>query len=409
VRITAPGTRGVVGLPVLDSDEDAGSCELVRLLVNGIEVPRASLGAAALGGAVRLRGSLPHTHAFTPELAAGEHLVRGEYACSGGIRGGGGGGGGGGGESSGGPTFPPEVWQAVSWSIDTQTHGNWIGARGADGFVLIGFDVNSTDDEPVTVQSLPSYVTSAAVDIGLWETVTVSSLGANDTDVAFLQDPRNAVNSSNGGDGGGGSGGGGAAPARRLGFASSGGDGSQGIVVDVNMSAPGALQPAALRTLSFYVSSRSQPTSAVDAFQTGGPSMVARVMDLRTLNPITPSIRFDNFGDGTWFSVTICCGACAAGGASSNVASWCGVRLRLMQVDGTNTVSAVVFDSAPAAPPAAAAAEASMATAAIAIGATLGALLSVGALALALRRSGLLGEEAEAEGAGGARFESLNS
>jgi hypothetical protein len=97
------------------------------------------------------------------------------------------------------------------------------------------------------------------------------------------------------------------------------------------------------RRVSFYVTSTQQPTTAVDPYQNGAPTMVLRVMDLVDLNPIAPDVRVSNYEAGVWYSVTICCDCPRAAGAP--VPPWCGVRVRFMQIDGTNSVSAVVFDS----------------------------------------------------------------
>jgi hypothetical protein len=283
--------------------------------------------------------------------------------------------------------FPPASWQSAAWSVDAQTHGAWLGVRGADGYVLFAADMNATSGQAVDVQSLPDYVVSADVAIGIWENVASTFLGTNDTDAAFLQDPRNA------------------SLPRRLGFKSSGGDGSQGVVVDVNMTMPAT---PVWRSISFYISSARQPTSVVDAYQSStSASMVLRLMDLNTRNPIAPDTRFDNFDSGTWFSVTICCGC--DGNATF---SYCGVRARFMQIDGTNTISAVLFDTAAAPPPAPPAASASAlgpeAIAAVAAGGALGALF-VGVGAFLLRGRLCVRRAAAEEDDDDGRFASLNA
>jgi hypothetical protein len=102
----------------------------------------------------------------------------------------------------------------------------------------------------------------------------------------------------------------------------------------------------AYRTVSLYMSSTQQPTAAVDPYQAGGPSQALRVMDLRTLNPVAPDVLIESYDGGAWFSATICCGCDAT--------TWCGLRVRIMQIDGTNSLSAVAFDTAPAPAPQAA-------------------------------------------------------
>ena len=310
VRVQALHTPGVVGLPAVEGGEEGsggggggGGCPLQRLLVNGREAAPRALAAGELGGALRHRAALPRTHLFTPALPPGEHTVEGVYACA---------------AAPPAPAFPPPAWRALAWGVDTVTRGAWLGRLGRDGYHLFAFDTNATGS-PLDVAALPPYAVSVRPLLTGFSRIAYRCLGANSSSPAFLQDPR----------GGGG---------RRLGFASTGGDGSQGIAINVNMTSAGPGR----RTLSFYVSSAQQPTSAVDPYQGGPPAMVLRVMDLVDLNPVAPDVRVDDFEGGAWYSVTVCCGCPRAAFAPS---PWCGVRVRLMQIDGTNTISAVAFDS----------------------------------------------------------------
>ena len=241
VAVSAPATPGVVGLP---RQEEGGACALVRMLVDGAEVVFAPLPARALGAALALRRALPSTHVFSPRLPPGAHTVVGEYACAGADPG-----------ARGGAAFPPPAWAAVAWGLDTATRGAWQGAYGRDGYFFLAFDTNATG-APQNVAALPPYANGVAVHNAGFQSVRYTCLGSNSSDPAFLEDPR----------GGGG---------KRLGFATTGGDGSQGIPVMVNTSNAG---PAVLRNISFYFSSTRQPCSAVDPYQNGGPSMVLRVM-----------------------------------------------------------------------------------------------------------------------------------
>jgi hypothetical protein len=280
----------------------------VALRVNGVAVAPAALPAAALGAALSHRAALPSTHAFSPPLPPGAHSVVGEYACAPPAPPA---------RAAGGAVFPPPAWAAVAWGVDAATRGAWRGAYGRDGFFFFAFDTNATG-APQSVAALPPYANGVGVHKAGFTTVDTRCLGANASDPAFLEDPR----------GGGGG-------ARRLGFATTGGDGSQGIPVVVNLTngSPGPV----LRNISFYFSSTQQPGSAVDPYQNGPPAMVLRVMDLNTLNPVAPDVRLDAFEGGVYYWVTIRCGG---GGAPAA----CGVRLRAMQIDGTNTVSAVFFN-----------------------------------------------------------------
>ena len=47
-----------------------------------------------------------------------------------------------------GSPFPPPAWPGHFMRADTTTQGNWRGAYGGDGFVLIGYDVPSTSLDP---------------------------------------------------------------------------------------------------------------------------------------------------------------------------------------------------------------------------------------------------------------------
>ena len=307
VQVHAPATPGVVGMPARDADELPG-CKLQQLLVDGVEVRPAALESEELGGALRFQGSLRLTHLFTPLLPPGDHSVAGHYECA---------------QVAGsGPVFPPVAWRALAWDLDVSTLGAWQGRKGSDGYFLFSFDTNATG-APVDVVALPAYGVSVRAHEAGFDHTDYTCLGANETDPAFLQDPRA----------------GGAV--RRLGFATAGGDGSQGIAIDVNMTANSPTPTK--RRISFYLSSTQQPTSAVDPYQTGSPSMVVRVMDLIDLNPIAPEVRIGDYERGVYYSVTICC-SCPVAGRSSTPA-WCGVRARFSQIDGTNTVSAVMFDT----------------------------------------------------------------
>ena len=323
VSVTAHTTPGLVGLPRWDDTEGGGGAcgALLRMLVNGVEVQPTFLSSGHLGGALRYRASLPRTHLFTPLLPPGQHSVVGEYASAGS-------------ECRGAQqqqqqqqqqqlsVFPPASWAAVAWGLDTVTQGRWQGAKGGDGHFFFSFFTNSSG-APQDLPALPPYAHSVRIKQAGFDHTQYVCLGANASDPAFLQDPRPS-----------------AAGVPRLGYASTGGDGSQGIAVDVNMTSARGV----LRSLSFYLASTQQPTGAVDPYQTGQPSMVVRVMDLRTLNPIAPDLRIEDFGAGVYYNVTICCGCAPGDGA------WCGVRARLMQIDGTNSISAVFFDTPGAQP-----------------------------------------------------------
>lgn len=306
VVVTAPSTPGIIGLPMNDGPI---GCSLTRLLVNGADTKPTVLPGSALGASLTYRAAIPSTHIFSPSLPPGTHTVVGEYSCASpsslGV-------------NKGLKKFPVPTWSAISWGLDYSTRGAWQGVYGKDGYYFYAFDTNATGF-PLNVASLPSYANGVKIHNSGFQHESYTCLGTNSSDPAFLADPR-----SSGG--------------KRLGFVSTGGDGSQGVPVMINLTNTG---PPVLRKISIYFSSTHQPTSAVDSYQNGGPSMVLRVMDLNTLNPIIPDMRIDHFEGGVYFWVTIRCG-----GGSTTIAT-CGARVRAMQIDGTNTVSAVFFDTPP--------------------------------------------------------------
>jgi hypothetical protein len=191
------------------------------------------------------------------------------------------------------PPFPPAVYPG-SWTVDATTGGAWAGKYGKDGYQLFAFDQKQSED----VSKLPAWVHSVSLFKGKSKYV-----GTDAANASFLLDPR----------------GGGAAS---LGFATQGADGSQGTVIDVNVTAGtpyrlslymvGAIRPAGASTWSFS-------------------RQAIRVMDLATLDPIAPDpLIQDGKGAGVYWTLNYDRG----------------VRLRVMPIDSDAGFSAVFFDKA---------------------------------------------------------------
>ena len=221
------------------------------------------------------------------------------------------------------PPFPPAVYpvsQKTGTTTDRVTRGSWRGKYGKDGYILFGYD-NGSD-----VKSLPSYVASVSIFKG--DTVFVGKDAHNSS---YLEAPPSSSSSSSFSDGGAaalettakakpvevvGSEGG-----RALGFVTAGGDGSQGTVLDVNVTASSSFYTLALYTVG-DVKPPSRATWAASR-------QAIRVMDLETLNVITPDPLLDVMDGGLYWTMRY------------NRS----VRLRVMPIDSDAGFSAVFFDT----------------------------------------------------------------
>jgi hypothetical protein len=100
------------------------------------------------------------------------------------------------------------------------------------------------------------------------------------------------------------------ATGRSLGYASGGGDGSQGLYLDVS-TAPGVRYQLAL-----YMVGTAGDLSI----------QVSRIMDLESLNPIAKGRKIEGYGAGQWLVIEYDRG----------------VRVQLTSIDGLSTVSAAM-------------------------------------------------------------------
>ena len=177
-----------------------------------------------------------------------------------------------------------------------------------DGYVLFALD-----NDGKNVQKLPSWVAS---NPNGWLTPPLAThgvarfIGANTSNTTYLEDPR----STNG--------------RRALGWATSsanyyGADGSQGTVVDINVTVPGVW------TLSVYfVGGLLQNESYTPVTHTSTKQAI-RIMDLHTLDPISPEPLIETgFSEGVWWKLEYDKG----------------VRLRCQPIDGDSGFAAIFFD-----------------------------------------------------------------
>lgn len=205
------------------------------------------------------------------------------------------------------PPFPPAHYPAT-WSLDNTTRGRWRGVYGASGYQLFAFDPAGTD-----VVELPQWVNA----VTLWKGST-AFVGSDSANASYLEDPRSLPRTSST-----------AADGQRqnqtssagaaLGFATKGGDGSQGTVLDVNVT------EGTPYNLTLYMVGAVKPVkSSTWSFS----RQAIRVMDLESLNPIAPDPLI----------------AHADGGVYWTLQYTRGVRLRVMPIDSDAGFSAVFFD-----------------------------------------------------------------
>lgn len=192
------------------------------------------------------------------------------------------------------PPFPPATYPG-SWSdLDFATGGAWLSSKkyGCEGYQLFGFDHGKD------VTKLPSWVHSVTVLKG-----TTSFVGQNASNSSYLQDPNGAAHG-----------------AASLGFVTQGSDGSQGTVLDVNVTAGTKYK------LSLYMVSSVSSGPATYSFT----KQAIRVMDLATLDPIAPDPFIPNSPQGVYWTLSYDRG----------------VRLRVMPIDSDAGWSALFFDKA---------------------------------------------------------------
>jgi hypothetical protein len=168
--ITAPeGTTGRIGIPKTGMRIDSIAFDKALVWDGAFHPVNGVGGATEDDGFVYLHGVGPGTHriSFTRSGTAGTY------------------------------TAPPERYAVSCPGLDTKTGGNWGGAYGRNGYVLVRYA-----DEKEDIQSLPDYIRSVSYDkhrVVRWADATDDPRAlAPDSDNGF---PRNAaaVHTGNGG------------------------------------------------------------------------------------------------------------------------------------------------------------------------------------------------------------------
>lgn len=197
--------------------------------------------------------------------------------------------------------FPPPTYPAQFQGLDGLTRGNWVGTYGGDGGVLFGGG-STGDNTPRTF--LPPYIQAVTPTFsflqGVWEDAT------NTSDTRAPQAPPPAPPSS---------------PLRTAGYLADSMGGDPTYAVDIPFTA----SPPTTFLMAVY---------AVD-WDTRGRRETLALLDLKTLNPISPIQGLKDFTEGVWVVWRLFSNATASG-----------VRLRVSQTRGDNAVvSAILFSS----------------------------------------------------------------
>lgn len=291
IIVDAP-VPGIIGVPKVNSD----GCPLRTLRLNG--QPH-SHKRPPPDGISTLHQNTVRRHRYTSLLSPGFHMVHGEYTnCRN--------------KSSTSidgsefdqtkaayPPYGPAIYPTIG-KFDRTTKGSWIGKYGKAGYILFAFD-NGKD-----VSNLPSFVSSVSVFNN--QSCQFSFVGRDDKNISYLEDPYTRGIRRHPSD-----------RSRALGFVTNGGDGSQGTVLDVNVTVGTKFQIA----LYAVGNTRPQARSTWSARQ-----QAIKVMDLETMNVIAPTPKMDDFDDGAYFIVQYDRG----------------VRLRVMPINNDAGFSAVFFD-----------------------------------------------------------------
>ena len=281
-----------VGLPV----SSAASCVLQSMDVDGREVTPEPRNFGPVG--------LPHM--FTLALKPGRHVVLGHYSgCEGAPRNG-----------ALYPFLDPPVYPVTTRLDRTTQGGGWRGKYGQEAYALFGYDKASAG---LSSSHLPGVCTpemgcepgTDRVHIPDGSFVKGFSFAKGCADKpkptwmanasglpkhALLADPA------------------GASAPPSLGFASGGGDGSQGTYLDVNTTVGTRYE------LAMYMVGSAGDLSI----------QVTRIMDLQTLNPIAKGVALERYGGGTWLVLEYDRP----------------IRVQIISIDGLSTISAAMVSSA---------------------------------------------------------------
>ena len=278
VRVESHGAPGRVGVPVVHPTTGAEcSTDQVKIFALSNDDRKQYVDVTVVqstaGSGTRLRAS----HIYTPILPPGKHTIVAQYEVASED------------ESVATPpsprSFPPRVYPS-NGTLDTATRGAWTEKYGRDGYVLFAFD-NGTDRV-----RLGGRLSNVSFFHDRSKKSVFAGAGPPAQNATWLRDPKT--------------------PSSRaaLGYASNGADGSQGLVLDVELSGPARV--------SLYMCARDVSWR-----------QAIRVMDLKSLSVIAPTPLVANYTGGTYYTVKV----------------KASVRLRIMSINGLNTAAALFVDS----------------------------------------------------------------
>ena len=122
------------------------------------------------------------------------------------------------------PPFPPAVYPA-SWTMESETGSDWTAKYGKEGYVLPGFDAGDPEGGAVDLTKLPPWVGGVTM---FKSRNPANFVGSDAANTSYLTDPRDKSR-------------------KALGFITNGQDGSQGTVVDINVTTPGPYKVTLVR------------------------------------------------------------------------------------------------------------------------------------------------------------------
>lgn len=302
VTVDSP-VAGVVGLRT--ADEETGCVlELATLTVDGRRATAEPAGAVTVE---RVHPLLASLHAYV-RVPAGVHTVAAEFAahCAAALA-----------LATTTTTKTPEAAAApqadgappgfpvvapyaapeypATWTVadSSPAGGNWVCKYGKAGYQLFAFTPNSSD-----VVSLPPWVHAVGGKNG--GAIQGAFVGADASNQSFLVDPRGGQRTAA------------AQQGRALGFVTKGADGSQGTVLDVNVTV------GVRYHLTLYMVSCVKPQSK----STWSFSRQAiRVMDLATLDPVAKDPLIQHAEAGVYWTLTYDRGVRTLGGGDHHIAS----------------------------------------------------------------------------------------
>lgn len=207
--------------------------------------------------------------------------------------------------------FPDPPVYATAATLDNSTRGGWVGKYGSEAYALFGFDHNQSSGGQALQSQYPggtlgqpgedrvyipvgSFVKSFSFAHGCGNMPSPMWIGkglaiSNQT---LLADPTSS------------------SKPRSLGYASGGGDGSQGLYLDVSTT------PGVRYKLALYMVGSAGDLSI----------QFARIMDLESLNPVAKGTKIAGYGEGQWLVFEYDRG----------------VRVQLTSIDGLSTISAAM-------------------------------------------------------------------